>query len=75
MIALSLLHPGQTGKIIQIKDGIMACKILTHGIIPDKKITMIRRSPFGDAYYVKMENYHIGLRKHEADQIIVEPQL
>ncbi len=53
----------------------MACKLLTHGIIPDKKITMIRRSPFGDAYYVKMENYHIGLRKHEADQIIVEPQL
>ncbi|MEY3420817.1 MAG: hypothetical protein RIR48_1106 [Bacteroidota bacterium] len=75
MVSLSLLIPGQKGKVIQIKDGVLACKILTQGIMPEKKIQMIRKSPFGDAFYVKIENFQIGLRKEEADQIIVEPQI
>lgn len=75
MVSLSLLIPGQKGKVILIKNGVLACKILTQGIMPEKNIHMIRKSPFGDAFYVKIENFQIGLRKEEADQIIVEPQI
>lgn len=75
MLKLSHLNPGQEGKVKEVLSGIMACKILTHGIMPQKKVTMIRKSPFGDAFYIKMDNYQIGLRKEEADQIVLEDTL
>ena len=66
------LKKGETGYIISFENPIFTCKFYTLGIMPQTVIEMVRRSPFGGAYYVKIGNSIVGLRKKEAKSILIK---
>ncbi len=72
--ALHQLPLGQTGTIIAINlvtDD--ARRIQEMGLLPGTKVELIRFAPLGDPVEIKVRGYHLSLRKHEAEQIIVVP--
>jgi Fe2+ transport system protein FeoA len=46
-------------------------KLLTMGILPGTRMSMVRKSPFGWTYYFKVDDNIIALRKSEAKAIII----
>ncbi len=72
--ALHQLPLGKTGTIIAINlvtDD--ARRIQEMGLLPGTKVELIRFAPLGDPVEIKVRGYHLSLRKHEAEQIIVVP--
>ncbi len=66
------LNIGESGIVKSFADDGMACKLLTVGIIPETKISMVSKSPFGGAYCLKLGKTLIAIRKSEAKTIIIE---
>ena len=66
------LKPGEEGVVKMFTDQSMACKLLTIGIIPESRIMLIRKAPFGGAYCLKLGNTFVAVRDKEARSIIIE---
>jgi ferrous iron transport protein A len=71
---LAELEVGQTGTISILEENAYTCKLLNLGLLPSVQVKMVRKAPFGDAYYVKLEGHQLAIRKNEATtiQIVVE---
>ncbi len=66
------LKNGEEATVVRFADHGMACKLLTIGIIPDSRIKMIRKAPFGGAYCLKLGNTFVAVRADEARSIIIK---
>ena len=66
------LKKGETATVQQFVNESLSCKLLTMGIIPEAKITMVRKAPFGGAYYLKLSGHNIAVRENEAASIIIK---
>ena len=42
------------------------------GVIPGDIVSVVKVAPLGDPIDIKIKNYHLSLRKEEAEKIIVE---
>ena len=58
-------------EVIGFDDFELSQKLLTMGILPGTKISMVRKSPLGGTYYFKIDDNIIALRKSEAKAIII----
>jgi ferrous iron transport protein A len=47
-------------------------KLLSMGLTPSTEFTVIRVAPLGDPIEIKVRDFHLSLRKREADTLIVE---
>lgn len=47
-------------------------KLLSMGLTPSTEFTVIRVAPLGDPIEIKVRDFHLSLRKQEADALIVE---
>lgn len=56
---------------ITFTDPALACKLTSMGVLPGVQIEMVRKSPFGDAYYVKVDGVRLALRNEEAATILM----
>ena len=65
------LHFGETAIISEFSDGYVACKLMAMGLLPGVGIILIRKSPFGGAYYIKARNHYVALRSNEAKSVLV----
>lgn len=71
---LKELLPGQEGVVVKIKgQGALRRRIMDMGIVPQSRITMIRRAPLGDPLEIKLLGCLLSLRKEEADLVEIEP--
>lgn len=68
----TLLPFGQTGTIERFTNEDLASKLLDIGIKPGCRLRLIRQSPFGGSWYVKVDRQCIALRKRELACIIVK---
>jgi Fe2+ transport system protein FeoA len=66
------LKKGEVAKVERFADEALSCKLLTLGILPEAKIRMIRKAPFGGAYYLKLNGHNIAVRENEAASIIIK---
>jgi ferrous iron transport protein A len=66
------LKINESAKTISIGDSALACRLTPMGILPGTRIEMIRKSPFGSAYYVKADGVRLALRQEEAASILLE---
>jgi ferrous iron transport protein A len=66
---ITLLSAGQPAVIKSFSNHQLAAKLMAMGILPGTEIVMIRKSPFGGAYYIKAKNHLVALRKIEAFSI------
>jgi ferrous iron transport protein A len=69
---LSSLAPGASGKVTEIKvTGTGRGRLMEMGLLVGTPIELIRFAPLGDPVEIKVRGYHLTLRRHEADQILV----
>jgi len=66
------LKKGETAIVKQFDNESLSCKLLTMGVLPDAKITLVRKAPFGGAYYLKLNGLNIAVRRNEAASIIIK---
>ncbi|MDD5699161.1 MAG: FeoA family protein [Victivallaceae bacterium] len=70
---LSLMKPGENGKIISISRQIRSYKKFADlGIVKGTSLELERIAPLGDPIEVRIKGYNLSLRKEEAVNITVE---
>ncbi len=75
MPTLASLKPGESAFVTLLDEGSYTCKLLNLGILPKAKVTMVRQSPFGGAFYIKLEGHQLAVRTEEAETIYIEQEL
>ena len=50
-------------------------RLLEMGLLVGTSVELVRFAPLGDPVEIKVRGYHLTLRKHEAEQILVSPKL
>jgi Fe2+ transport system protein FeoA len=75
MPTLASLKPGESAFVTLLDEGSYTCKLLNLGILPKAKVTMVRKSPFGGAFYIKLEGHQLAVRTEEAETIYIEQKL
>lgn len=55
------LRPDQRGRLLEM------------GLLVGTPVELIRFAPLGDPVEIKVRGYHLTLRRHDAEQILVEP--
>jgi ferrous iron transport protein A len=69
---LSMLKPGETGKIQGIRvTGPLKRRLMDMGVLVGEVIKVIKKAPFGDPIEVTIKNYNLSLRQKEAEVIII----
>ena len=47
-------------------------RLMTMGLIPGTKVTVLRSAPFGDPMALRIRSYNLALRREDAGKITVE---
>jgi ferrous iron transport protein A len=66
------LKQHESALMIAFSDPAMAGKLTAMGVLPGTRIEMVRRAPFGSAYYVKADGIRLALREEEAACMMLE---
>lgn len=66
------LHIGENAVIREFSNGHVACKLMAMGLLPGSVILLVRRSPFGGAFYIRARNHYIALRTLEATHVLLD---
>ena len=69
---LSSLPLGTTALVAEIKVAAeKRARLMEMGLLVGTPVELVRFAPLGDPVEIKVRGYHLTLRKHEADQILV----
>ena len=69
------LKDGKTGmtlKIQQIGDSELKERLMTMGMTPGTKITVLRSAPLGDPIAIGVRSYSLALRRSDAEKVQVQ---
>ena len=48
-------------------------RLMEMGLLVGTRVELVRFAPLGDPVEIRIRGYNLTLRKHEAEQILVEP--
>lgn len=69
---LSALPHGRWATVLNILGpGVIALRLMEMGLVPGASISVIRNAPLGDPLQIKVRDYHLALRRTEAEMINV----
>lgn len=69
------LKDGKVGmelKIVSLENSDLKTRLMTMGLIPGTKVTVLRSAPFGDPMALRIRSYNLALRRADAEKITVE---
>ena len=70
--ALSSLKSGTKCRVLEIKlPPENRPRLMEMGLLVGTIVELVRFAPLGDPVEIKVRGYHLSLRRHEADQILV----
>ncbi len=70
---LAMLKPGEKGKIKKIGAmGPLKRRLMDMGVLIGEDVKVEKIAPLGDPIEVTIKNYHLSLRKKEAEGIDIE---
>lgn len=70
---LSMLKPGDAGKIVKIGAiGPLKRRLMDMGVLVGESVKVEKVAPLGDPIEVTIKNYNLSLRRKEAEEIEVE---
>jgi Fe2+ transport system protein FeoA len=70
---LSEMRPGESGRVTKVTgDRLLRRRIMDMGIVQGTEIKVVRRAPLGDPIEFLLKDYHLSLRKNEAENVYVE---
>jgi Fe2+ transport system protein FeoA len=49
-------------------------RLMEMGLLVGTSVELVRFAPLGDPVELKVRGYHLSLRRHEAEHILVAPQ-
>jgi ferrous iron transport protein A len=72
---LSSLAPGAHGVVTAIQIPVAhRGRLLEMGLLVGTAVELVRFAPLGDPVEIKIRGYHLSLRRHEAEQVLVQPR-
>ncbi len=72
-MTLDELHIGGKGRITAVGgEGILRCRLLDMGLIPQTLVSVTKVAPMGDPMELSLRGYSLSLRKEDARSISVE---
>lgn len=73
-VPLSTLAPGGRGTVAEIRvPAADRPRLMEMGLLVGTAVEVVRFAPLGDPVELKVRGYHLTLRRHEAEQILVRP--
>ena len=75
-MTLKELPVGQSGLITAVGgEGILRCRLLDMGLIPNTRVTVQKIAPMGDPMEIRLRSYELTLRMDDAAQIEILPEV
>jgi DtxR family Mn-dependent transcriptional regulator len=72
---LNQLTPGQRARVVKIDGGgAIKRRIMDMGVLPGVNLEMERYAPLGDPVEIKINGFHLSLRRIEAEKILIEKE-
>lgn len=72
--SLSSLPAGARGQVAVIQvDPADKPRLMEMGLLVGTPVELVRFAPLGDPVEIKLRGYHLSLRRHDADRILVKP--
>ena len=68
---ITQLQVGENAIIGEFTNGFVACKLMAMGLLPGSAILLVRKAPFGGAYYIRAKNHYVALRSQEAENVLL----
>ena len=70
--SLDLLPPGAEARVIAVGgSGPVARRLMEMGVVPGAPVRVVKFAPLGDPLEVRVRDYHLALRRAEAQTITV----
>jgi Fe2+ transport system protein FeoA len=71
-ISLAALPHGAQAQVVGIEgSGVGRLRLMEMGVVPGASISVVRAAPLGDPLQICLRNYHLALRRVDADKITV----
>ena len=71
-VSLDRLRAGAPARVLAIKGtGAVARRLMEMGVVPGAPVRVVKVAPLGDPLEVRVRNYHLALRRSEAQTISV----
>ena len=69
---LDTLPPNARARVVAVRgSGAVARRLMEMGVVPGAPVCVVRSAPLGDPLEVRVRNYHLALRRSEAQTIDV----
>jgi ferrous iron transport protein A len=71
-VTLDRLPVGASGRVVAVGgSGPLARRLMEMGVVPGAPVRVVKFAPLGDPLEVRVRNYHLALRRSEAETIKV----
>ena len=71
-VSLDDLSAGTPARVLAVRgEGAVARRLMEMGVVPGAPVRVIKAAPLGDPLEVRVRNYHLALRRSEAQTITV----
>ena len=72
-MTLDMLNAGDSGVITAVGgEGVLRCRLLDMGLIPQTRITVSKIAPMGDPMELQLRGYVLTLRREDARSIEIK---
>ena len=72
-MTLDMLNAGECGVITAVGgEGVLRCRLLDMGLIPQTRITVSKIAPMGDPMELQLRGYVLTLRREDARSIEIK---
>jgi ferrous iron transport protein A len=70
--SLDRLRAGRQARVLAVRgDDAVARRLMEMGVVPGAPVRVVKAAPLGDPLEVRVRNYHLALRRIEAQAISV----
>ena len=71
-VSLDALEVGRHARVTAVHgSGALARRLMEMGVVPGAPVRVIKAAPLGDPLEVRVRNYHLALRRSEAQTVSV----
>jgi ferrous iron transport protein A len=71
-LSLDRMRVGATARVLAVRgEGAVARRLMEMGVVPGAPVRVIKAAPLGDPLEIRVRNYHLALRRSEAQTISV----
>lgn len=67
---LNTIPHGRRATVVEvIVSGIRSLRLMEMGLVPGASVAVVRSAPLGDPLHIRLRDYHLALRRVEAETI------